>query len=39
MQPCADPTRPQGWITPAFVAAYARLHELGWTHSVEAWTR
>ena len=23
--------------TPAFVAAYTRLHELGWAHSVEAW--
>ena len=35
---CADPHRPGGWITPDFEAAYAELHELGWAHSVEAWT-
>jgi len=34
---CADPERPHGWIDDAFVAAYTRLHELGWAHSVEAW--
>ncbi len=34
---CADPERPHGWIDASFVAAYARLHELGWAHSVEAW--
>lgn len=34
---CADPARPGGWITPEIVTAYARLHELGWAHSVEAW--
>ncbi len=34
---CADPTRPHSWITPAVRAAYLRLHELGWAHSVEAW--
>src|SRR5215213_7040578 len=34
---CADPTRPHGWINGAIVAAYTRLHELGWAHSVEAW--
>jgi leucyl/phenylalanyl-tRNA--protein transferase len=34
---CADPDRPHGWITPAFVDAYTRLHDLGWAHSVEAW--
>ena len=34
---CADPRRPHGWIDAAFVAAYTRLHELGWAHSVEAW--
>jgi leucyl/phenylalanyl-tRNA--protein transferase len=32
--------RPEGsWITPGLRAAYERLHELGWAHSVEAWTR
>ena len=34
---CADPRRPGGWITPAMCAAYARLHELGWAHSIEVW--
>jgi leucyl/phenylalanyl-tRNA--protein transferase len=34
---CADPRRPHGWIDGDFVAAYTRLHELGWAHSVEAW--
>lgn len=34
---CADPRRPGGWITPKFVAAYGRLHELGWAHSVECY--
>ena len=34
---CADPHRPQGWIDDEFVDAYVRLHELGWTHSVETW--
>jgi leucyl/phenylalanyl-tRNA--protein transferase len=34
---CADPRRPGGWITPAIRAAYVRLHELGWAHSVEVW--
>ena len=33
---CADPRRPGSWITPAFVAAYRRLHQLGWAHSFEA---
>ncbi|HEY6317452.1 MAG TPA: leucyl/phenylalanyl-tRNA--protein transferase [Acidimicrobiia bacterium] len=35
---CADPSRPHGWIDDSFQAAYARLHELGWAHSVEVWT-
>jgi leucyl/phenylalanyl-tRNA--protein transferase len=34
---CADPSREGCWITPAITAAYTRLHELGWAHSVEAW--
>ena len=36
---CADPRRPHGWIDKRVVAAYRRLHELGWAHSVEAWDR
>lgn len=35
MTACADPHRPHGWITPTFVQAYRRLHELGFAHSVE----
>jgi len=36
MRACADPARRGGWIDESFVAAYCRLHELGWAHSVEA---
>jgi leucyl/phenylalanyl-tRNA--protein transferase len=35
---CAAPGRTGGWISPEIVTAYERLHELGWAHSVEAWT-
>lgn len=38
MRGCADRRRPGGWIDESFVDAYTRLHELGWTHSVETWT-
>ncbi len=37
MRRCGDPRRPHGWINDDFVRAYARLHELGWVHSVETW--
>jgi leucyl/phenylalanyl-tRNA---protein transferase len=36
---CADPSRPEGWITDDFIATYTRLHELGWAHSVEIFDR
>ena len=36
---CADPARPGAWINAEIRAAYARLHELGWAHSVEARSR
>jgi leucyl/phenylalanyl-tRNA--protein transferase len=36
---CADPSRDKGWITRDFIAAYTRLHELGWAHSVEVFDR
>jgi leucyl/phenylalanyl-tRNA---protein transferase len=32
---CADPSRSGRWITPAVNAAYSRLHDLGWAHSIE----
>jgi leucyl/phenylalanyl-tRNA--protein transferase len=35
---CADPRRPHGWIDQRVQQAYRALHELGWVHSVEAWT-
>jgi len=34
---CADPRRPGAWIDARIKAAYRRLHDLGWAHSVEAW--
>lgn len=34
---CADPSRDGRWITADVIAAYTRLHDLGWAHSVEAW--
>ncbi len=34
---CADPSRPHGWINGDIRAAYTRLHDLGWAHSVEVW--
>lgn len=37
VQACGDPRRPGGWISPPVVAAYTRLHDLGWAHSVETW--
>jgi len=34
---CAGLPRHGAWIDPDIVAAYRRLHRLGWAHSVEAW--
>jgi len=34
---CGDPRRSGGWISEDLAAAYLRLHQLGWAHSVEAW--
>jgi len=34
---CADPGRDGSWIDARVVAAYTRLHDLGWAHSVETW--
>jgi leucyl/phenylalanyl-tRNA--protein transferase len=34
---CADPDREGAWIDEEVVAAYTRMHDLGWAHSVEAW--
>jgi leucyl/phenylalanyl-tRNA--protein transferase len=35
---CASPGRPHGWISPAMRRAYRLLHEMGWAHSIEAWS-
>jgi len=35
MDACANPERPGGWITRSIKAAYLRLHNLGYAHSVE----
>src|SRR3954447_3363709 len=35
---CADPRRPGGWIRRDITEGYRRLHDLGWVHSVEAWS-
>ncbi|MDW8308200.1 MAG: leucyl/phenylalanyl-tRNA--protein transferase [Verrucomicrobiales bacterium] len=39
MEGCAAPVpgREESWVTPAFIEAYTRLHELGHAHSVECW--
>ena len=37
MRRCGDPHRPHGWINEPFIAAYTRLHEMGWAHSIETW--
>ncbi len=39
MEGCAAPRpgREETWITPQFIAAYARLFDLGRAHSVEVW--
>lgn len=34
---CADPSRPHGWISADYRAAYHELHVLGWAHSIEVW--
>ena len=34
---CADRRRPDGWINADIAAAYSRLHDDGWAHSVEVW--
>lgn len=34
---CADRRRPGRWIRSDVAAAYVRLYELGWAHSVEVW--
>jgi leucyl/phenylalanyl-tRNA---protein transferase len=35
---CRDPGRDGAWITPEIRGAYIRMHQMGWAHSVEAWS-
>lgn len=35
---CGDRRRPGAWISKDIKRAYLRLHELGWVHTVEAWS-
>jgi leucyl/phenylalanyl-tRNA--protein transferase len=37
IEACADRRRTGAWIDRGIKAAYGRLHQLGWVHSVEAW--
>ena len=39
MKGCAEPALGRGetWVTPAFIAAYTRLHQRGHAHSLECW--
>ncbi len=39
MEACAavTPNRETTWISPEMIAAYSRLHQLGFAHSVECW--
>ena len=34
---CADPNRPQGWISESVIDAFTHLHKLGYAHSFETW--
>ena len=37
MRACADQRRDGTWINETLIAAYVRLHHLGFAHSVECW--
>ncbi len=39
MHLCGQTRAKNTWIIPQLEAGYAKLHELGWTHSVEVWER
>ena len=38
IEACADRRRPGSWINAEILDRYCALHELGWAHSVEAWS-
>jgi leucyl/phenylalanyl-tRNA--protein transferase len=37
IESCAYPPRQGSWISPEFIEAYTKLHEVGVAHSVECW--
>ncbi|MEX2532438.1 MAG: leucyl/phenylalanyl-tRNA--protein transferase [Nitriliruptoraceae bacterium] len=37
MHACAQRDDEPTWITPEMIAAYTRLHDLSWAHSIEVW--
>ena len=37
MRGAQGPGREETWISARFIAAYTRLHEMGFAHSVECW--
>ena len=37
MRACGSDREEGTWITPAVIAGYTALHELGWAHSLEVW--
>lgn len=39
MHLCGETRANNTWIIPELVEGYIRLHELGWTHSVEVWEK
>lgn len=39
MHLCGETRAKSTWIIPELVDGYTKLHELGWTHSVEVWER
>ncbi len=39
MHLCGETRAKSTWIIPELVAGYTKLHELGWTHSVEVWEK
>ena len=39
MRSCGTERKGGTWITPEMLAGYAKLHALGWAHSLEVWER
>jgi leucyl/phenylalanyl-tRNA--protein transferase len=39
MRLCGETRAKNTWIIPELIEGYTKLHQLGWTHSVEVWER